>query len=49
MMSNCYQGHFPLSLYDNLLMKNLLMDVSEKNLKQKFNIQHFNITIIHAN
>lgn len=29
-------------------MKNLLMDVSEKNLKQKFNIQHFNIIIIHV-
>jgi len=24
------------------------MDVSEKNMKQKFNIQHFNIIIIHV-
>jgi hypothetical protein len=29
-------------------MKNLLMDVPEKNMKQKFNIQHLNIIIIHV-
>jgi hypothetical protein len=28
-------------------MKNLLMVVPEKMLKQKFNIQHFNIIILH--
>jgi hypothetical protein len=28
-------------------MKNLLMDESEKKLKQKFNIQHCNIIIVH--
>jgi len=47
MKSHCYQGHFTSSLYDNLLMKILLMDVPEKNLKQKFNIQHLHIIIIH--
>lgn len=29
-------------------MKNLLMDVPEKNLKQKFNIQHLNMITIHV-
>jgi hypothetical protein len=29
-------------------MKNFLMDVPEKNLKQKCNIQHLNIIIIHV-
>jgi len=48
MKSRCYQGHFTSSLYDNLLMKNLLMDVPEKNLKQKFNIQHLNMITIHV-
>ena len=48
MNSNRYQGHFTLSLYDNLLMKNLLMDASEKNMKQIFNIKHFNTIIIHV-
>jgi len=29
-------------------MKNLLMDASEKNMKQIFNIKHFNTIIIHV-